>query len=75
MKDGSAPVPLGLGTRTPWGKVALIQSRQGERYYMLTKGRQQVAYMPAVVVESAVRDRSTPMPRRSAGASERGARA
>ena len=60
--------PLPLGTKTPWGRIVAIFSpdwpspsvrwplpgggRLGERYYMMTKGEDSVALMPASIVET-----------------------
>jgi hypothetical protein len=46
---GSAIVPL--GTKTRWGKVEGVQSKDGERYYFLVDSFKNTAYMPADVVE------------------------
>ncbi len=44
-----------LGTKTPWGNVAGVHYKDGERYYFLVaKGL--VSYMPADVIEGWVHD-------------------
>ena len=44
--------PLNLGTFVkPYGKIAAISFRDGERYYILVDKRGGVALMPADVIE------------------------
>lgn len=42
--------PLSIGTMTQWGEVCAVGMRDGERYYMMAKGKD-VALMPGPVVE------------------------
>jgi hypothetical protein len=44
------PLPLGTKVR-PWGEIGAISYRDGERYYMFVKNGNDVALMPAAVVE------------------------
>lgn len=49
-------MPLRLGTVTEWGRIDMIGSLQGERYYWMTDWRGVVSMMPADVVEPSVRN-------------------
>lgn len=50
----SPPIPLGTIVK-PWGKVAAVSFRDGERYYMLVNKQKDVALMPASTVEAAAK--------------------
>lgn len=54
MKDEK---PLPLGTITSWGAVAAVGMVGGERYYWMRRGLDDVAMMPASVVEDSGKDR------------------
>ena len=45
---------LRLGTVTEWGRIDMIGSLEGERYYWMTDSRGVVSMMPADVVEPSV---------------------
>ena len=43
---------LRLGQCTPWGKIAAIGIREGERFYMMVDKRGGVALIPSLVAEA-----------------------
>lgn len=53
-------LPLRLGTKTVYGKIAAVGVREGERYYMIVDAQGCVTLMPAIIIEAKNENQTIP---------------